>query len=223
MKLISKSGYLRGLQCDLLLWTHYNDYKSIPAPDAATQAIFALGHRVGALAQRLWPDGVEVPHSWNLPETWGKTLALFPERRPIFEASFLVDRRYCRVDILEPAEGDAWNLIEVKAGTSVKPINEHDVAFQAATLQRAGVEIRDLYLMHVDRQYVREGEIDLEGYFHKEQVTRIARARQNEADVQVDRMLQVIDGPRPEVPIGPHCDKPYECPLKERCGHSPPV
>lgn len=222
-KPIAKSGYLRGLQCELLLWTHYNEYESIPKPGPAQQAIFDLGHRVGALAQQLWPEGVEVPHSWELPETHGQTLQLFPERRPIFEASFLADRRYCRVDILEPNEDGSWNLIEVKAGTKVKPINEHDVSFQAATLRRAGIELDEIHLMHVDREYLLHGEFDIEGFFRRERVTAIARAGRDEADARAEHMLAVIDGPRPTVPIGTHCDKPYECPLKPMCWREVPA
>jgi hypothetical protein len=41
---ISKSKFLWGLQCPKLLWHAYNRKDLIPAPDAATQAIFDQGH-----------------------------------------------------------------------------------------------------------------------------------------------------------------------------------
>ena len=56
---ISKSKYLWGLQCPELLWHAHNAKHVIPPPDAQ-QAIFDQGHEVGALAKRLFPDGIEV-------------------------------------------------------------------------------------------------------------------------------------------------------------------
>ena len=57
---LSKSKYLEGLQCPKLLWYEYNRKKDLPAIDAATQAIFDEGHRVGEYAQKLFPDGVRI-------------------------------------------------------------------------------------------------------------------------------------------------------------------
>jgi hypothetical protein len=54
---ISKSKFLWGLQCPKLLWMAYNARDQLPAPDAATQAVFDQGHEVGALAKQLFPGG----------------------------------------------------------------------------------------------------------------------------------------------------------------------
>lgn len=214
---ISKSKYLQGVQCPLLIWTSYNQKEEIPPPDAATQAIFDLGHQVGKFAQQCWPDGVEVPMLSSLQAKVERTRELLRQRIPIFEASFLVDRRYCQVDILEPAEGDSWNLIEVKASTRVKDINLQDVAFQADALRRAGVPLNRLYLMHINNQYRRRGAIEPEELFSREDVTSRACALQDSASERTETLLNLIDGPRPDVTIGLQCDDPYECPLKQKC------
>jgi hypothetical protein len=57
---LSKSKYLWGLQCPKLLWHAYNAKHLIPEPAAAQQAVFDQGHEVGALAKRLYPDGIEI-------------------------------------------------------------------------------------------------------------------------------------------------------------------
>ncbi len=57
---ISKSKFLWGRQCPKLLWTAYNAKDLIPAPDAATPAIFDQGHEVSTLAKQLFPGGIEV-------------------------------------------------------------------------------------------------------------------------------------------------------------------
>ena len=214
---LSKSRYLSGLQCPLLLWTHFNDRGAIPPPDAATQWIFDTGHRVGALAQSLWPDGEEVPLSRKLEKTAEWTRELLRRRIPIFEASFLIDGRYCRSDILEPVGVNAWNMIEVKSSTKVKEVNLHDVAFQANALRRAGLRLERLELMHIDRSYVRQGELDAAGLFHREDVTDRAVAYGEGLDERVDAMHAIISGERPIVDIGAHCHSPYNCDLIEQC------
>jgi len=217
MTVISKSKYLVGRQCPLLLWTHYNDPRAIPEPDAATRAVFDVGHEIGALAQRCRTGGEEVPHSRDLDATVARTRELMALRRPVYEASFLVDGRYCRVDILDPADDGAWDLIEVKSGTVVKDVNLDDVAFQADTLRLAGVELRDLYLMHVERDYVRRGAVDPRGLFRTENVTGICRDRAACIAMDLGRMREVVEGEKPAAVLGPHCDIPYACPLREKC------
>ena len=158
---ISKSKFLNGLQCPKLLWTYYNKQKLIPEPDAGQQHIFDTGHVVGDLAKQLYPGGIEVPMTHGrdaLELTVTATRDLLKRRVPIFEASFLEEGRYCRVDVLvpvpgddgDPRSGDTWDLVEVKSSTKVKDVNIHDVAFQHDTLTRAGVELNRLYVMHIE-------------------------------------------------------------------------
>ena len=58
---LSKSKYVSGLQCPKLLWwcVHEPDAPEL-VPDEGLQAIFDMGHHVGDLAKRLYPDGIEV-------------------------------------------------------------------------------------------------------------------------------------------------------------------
>ena len=162
---ISKSKYLAGLQCPKLLWTHFNNREAIGKPNETQQHIFDTGHMVGDLAKRLYPGGKEVPMVFQANDAMDLTVTatsdLMKRRIPIFEASFLVDGRYCRVDILVPVPGpdgdrlssDEWDLVEVKSSSRVKDVNVNDVAFQYDTLTRAGVHLNRLYLMYVDTGY----------------------------------------------------------------------
>jgi len=60
-RLLSKSKYLNGLQCHKYLWLLFNDPEKISQPDSSTQHVFDEGHRIGELAKRLFPDGVDIP------------------------------------------------------------------------------------------------------------------------------------------------------------------
>ncbi|MEN8006221.1 MAG: DUF2779 domain-containing protein [Candidatus Krumholzibacteriota bacterium] len=226
---ISKSKYLSGLQCPKLLWTHFNNREAIPETNEAQQHIFDTGHMVGDLAKRLYPGGKEVPLLFKADDALDLTVTatkdLMKRRLPIFEASFLVDGRYCRVDVLVPVpgpdgdrlSGDTWDLVEVKSSTRVKDVNINDVAFQHDALTRAGVNLNRLYLMHVDTGYVRDEKFEVERFFHLEDVTERVLRLIDYVPSAVNRMFDVIGGPDPDTPIGPRCTSPFTCPLKEAC------
>jgi hypothetical protein len=226
---ISKSKYLAGLQCPKLLWTQFNERELIPGPDDAQQHIFDTGHMVGDLAKRLYPGGKEVPMLYRAKDaielTVTATQDLMKRRIPIFEASFLVDGRYCRVDVLVPVpgpdgdrqSGDQWDLIEVKSSARVKDVNIKDVSFQYDALTRAGVDINRLYLMHIDTSYVRGDNFEVERFFHLEDVTDRAMRLIEYVPAALNRMFDTIAGPDPDTPIGPRCTSPYTCPLKDVC------
>lgn len=214
---ISKSKYVAGLQCPKLLWTHYNDPESIPDPDDAKKAIFKIGHEVGDLAKALYPDGKEVEWSRDLAQTVRDTEDLIKQRVPIFEASFLIDGSYCRADLLVPVDGGAWDLYEVKSATKVKDVNIDDVSFQADAIERTGLRLDRLYLMHLDSTYVRDSEIDPAGLFFASDVTEAARLRQPAVAAKVREMHRCIAGPCPSTPVGEHCFKPYACDLWDTC------
>jgi hypothetical protein len=226
---ISKSKYLAGLQCPKLLWTHFNLREIIPKPGEAQQHIFDTGHMVGDLAKRLYPGGKEVPMLFSADDAMDLSITatsdLMKRRLPIFEASYLVDSRYCRVDILVPVAGpdgdilssDEWDLVEVKSSTRVKDVNVNDVAFQYDTLTRAGVHLNRLFLMHVDTSYVRGDQFEVERFFHLEDITDRARKIAEYVPPAMSRLLETIKGPDPDTPIGPRCTSPYTCDLKDMC------
>ncbi len=225
---ISKSKYLNGLQCPKLLWTQFNQRDLIPEPGAGQMHIFNTGHEIGDLAKLLYPDGIEVPMNYeDLAATDHETAVLLncpsADRVPIFEASVLIDNRYCRVDVLVPVpdetgeEPNRWDLVEVKSSTRVRDVNINDVAFQYDALTRAGIVLRTLSLMHVNTGYVRGEEFDVKQFFHLEDITDRVHNVLEYVPRTVNKMLNVITGPDPDTPIGKRCTSPYTCPLISQC------
>jgi hypothetical protein len=49
------------MQCHKHLWMLLHNPQSIPPPDAATRFAFDQGHEVGALARKLFPNGIDIP------------------------------------------------------------------------------------------------------------------------------------------------------------------
>lgn len=214
-KLLSKSKYLNGLQCPRLLWISVNDKTRLPEIEEAQQKLFDEGHIVGEYAKKLFPNGINIPDEdflKNLKETKG----LLDKKKPLFEPAFLIDRLYSRADILEPTK-EGWNIIEVKSSTEVKDVNISDVAFQKYVYEKAGLKINKCYLMHINNQYVRQGEINPEELFTKEDISINVAEEIRKVPDRIKWMLNVIDGKEPDQKIGKHCSDPYECAMKSDC------
>ena len=215
---LSKSKYLAGLQCPKLLWYEYNRKKELPAIDAATQAIFDEGHRVGAYAQKLFPDGIRIERDFDPRRQSQKSLEALKLRKPLFEAGFVFGQAYALADILVPAENDSWDLIEVKSSTQVKPEHYADAAFQKYTYEGAGLRVHKCFIMHIDNTYIKKGPIEPEKLFASVNITEEAAYKQNEVAKEIATMLTVIEAKDvPDIKVGTHCRSPHDCQLEDIC------
>lgn len=213
---LSKSRYCSGLQCSRLLWwrTHEPGAPEL-VPGPALQAVFDQGSQVGALARTYVPGGVLVDAPWNAyEEKLARTrAALESGARVIYEASFTSDGVFVAADILERGR-DGWTLVEVKSTTSVKAEHVADAAVQVHVLRTAGLDVKRAELMHLNRACIFP---DLSNLFAREDVTAEVERLLPAIGRQVREMLAMLEGPLPDVPIGPHCSAPYDCPFVSRC------
>jgi len=215
---ISKSKYIVGLQCPKLLWIHYNAKDLLPEIDARTQFIFDEGHRIGELAKQFFPDGIDLDYEKDfnkVPELSAKTMK---ERKPVFEAGFLSKNSFARADILNPVENDKWDIIEVKSGTKVKPINYHDLALQQYCYKNAGVKIRDSWILHLNYKYLKQKKTTLKEKFELVNVTEKVKDCMCGIENRISEMLKIIEHTeQPQVKPNKNCNYPYKCIMKSYC------
>jgi hypothetical protein len=219
MTFISKSKYIGGLQCSKLLWYNYNAKDQIPPYDESTQAVFDQGHQVGELAKSLFPGGVEIQgdHT-DVEQVLSATAKGLNLRKPLFEPAFRFGNAYARADIIVPAARNGWDIVEVKSSTGVKDVYLHDLALQKYTYQGAGLEIRKCYVLFINNEYERKGEVEPGKLFAKQDVTERVDALLGSVGNNLRDMLNVIRMKKaPDIPIGPWCSDPYDCPLKGLC------
>jgi hypothetical protein len=217
LPLLSKSKYLTGLQCPKYLWLQIHEAERIPAADAITQFVFDQGHVVGEYAKKLFPGGIDIQHD-DFMENIVTARKLLAQRKPLFEAGILYGRIYCRSDILNPVNEDEWDIIEIKSGTSVKEVYINDVSFQKFCCEKAGLKIRSCKLGFINRQYVKNGEIEPKELFILEDISTRVEEISEGMEERVSKLLEVMSNKEcPEMTIGQHCLAPYECPLREEC------
>lgn len=213
---LSKSRYMAGLQCERRMWWEVHEPDSAELqPDAGLEAVFRRGHEVGERARLAVPGGVLIPfdRERRVDSVQATRDALDAGTRVIYEASFEADRMFAAVDILEQKRR-GWTLTEVKSTLSVKDTHLADVALQTHVARGAGIDVKRAEVMHLDRRcrYPR-----LDRLFVREDVTEQVEALIPKVPDRIRRYLEVLADELPDVPIGPHCDAPYECPFKSRC------
>lgn len=218
---LSKSQYMKGLQCPKALWLlkYRNDLGA--APDQRRQTLFDTGHRVGDLARRLFPGGAEVAYRQSDYQGMiDATARLTAGESVIYEGSFSTNGVFVRADILV-RNGAGWDIYEVKATASTKAVHKPDVAIQWYVIEQH-LPLNRAYLVHLNTGYVREGELDINGLFTIDDVTEAVHAELPRIDGRLDTLKSVLDGAEPGVKIGTHCNSPYECDFHAYCWRDVP-
>ncbi len=226
VRFLSKSKYLRGRQCikNLYLDRHHNDLRD--EIGEAQQAIFSMGHTVGAYAQQLFPGGVDACNGdfRNIKGAVQQTKVLIENgTEVIYEAAFEYRGNICYLDILVKKEGK-WFAYEVKGSTSVKKYYYDDTSFQYYVITNSGLPLDDISIIHVNSKYVRKGDIDIRALFsittvHKEVITR-----QQEVARNIEEFGKVMNSTAiPDIQIGEHCSDPYNCDFQGHCWKTVPA
>lgn len=216
--LLSKSQFIRGLQCHKSLWLFKNAPELRAEPGESTQAVFDSGTEVGRLAQQLFPGGelIELEGS-NLGEKVERTKSLIENGvETIYEATFCHDNNLVMGDILHKST-DGWEIYEVKQSTEIKEVHKNDIAVQYLVVSGSGLPVSRVSLVYINNGYVRNGDIDVRELFHIENLTADVLERQPFVKDEIQKMRQMLTGNCPTIDIGPHCGNPYECDFKAHC------
>jgi hypothetical protein len=216
---ISKTLYMKGLQCPKALWLKKNG-DVVPESASKTEALFATGYTVGDAAQNLFPGGSDMLgenfNARRMLETTTKALA--KGESLLYEAAFSHQGLFVALDILKKTD-TGWDIYEVKSSTRVKGHHIDDMAVQYYVVSQF-IPINNIYLMHVNKDYERSGSLDLEQLFTAEDQTDKVMAKQSEVRVNLENFKKIIASDQPNIDIGPHCQSPYNCEYKPNCwGH----
>lgn len=213
MTLLTKSKYMTGLQCPKLLWIQLHEPEKISELEMSDLHRFEEGTLIGETAKKFFPGGVDLANL-DFNENIKKTDEAIKSKKIIFEAGLKVGNLFSRIDVLVPAVG-GWDIVEVKGSTDVKDQHIPDVSFQKFCAEKAGLKIRKCYLMHLNKEYVRDGEIEPEKLFTKTEVTSEVSDNLKEVPDSVKEILQLLNSKDcPAMDIGVHCSDPYGCPVE---------
>lgn len=228
---LSKSKYTAFRQCQKNLWMKaYKPEEEVIDP--SLQSRFESGNEVGDLAMGLFGPFEEVTSldaegKLDLGEMLRKTedcLARGVEN--ICEASFSWDGNYCAVDILH-RQGGGYAIYEVKSSSNslVEPISDDelrhyawDIAYQKYVLTQCGVNVTGVYLVQLNKDYVRGKDLDIQMLFLKTEMTRLVDEEYPNVPANIARARKVLEcHQEPAKPISMACRKPYPCAFWQYC------
>jgi hypothetical protein len=219
---LSKSKYLSAFQCEKKLWLEIHDREKATPIDEIQQAIFSQGHHVGELARDVYPGGTLIDSDYlDIPKGIEITQYVLAKKPPsVFEAFFQYNDVLVRPDIMVNNDDGSWDFIEVKSSTTLKPENIRDVAIQAYVISGCGVKIRKSYLMHLNRECAYP---DLDNLFELEDLTEQIKPFIQEMDNSLENLrIMLNEKQSPDISIGGHCTKPYNCHFREHCWQDVP-
>ena len=97
----------------------------------------------------------------------------------------------CISDIVS-RDGGGFVLTEIKSGTSAKPEHTFDLAFQRVVLEKSGFPIVRCEVAHVNRDYVRAGEIDPRELVAVTDITEEVSEQVENTKARIDEALSVV-------------------------------
>ena len=214
---LSKSQYIRGLQCHKSLWLYKHKPELRTVPDDQQTSLFGEGIQVGDLAKQLFPGGVEIAYDGDdFQGMIDKTETLIRDGSEVlYEAAFSEQGIFVMVDIMV-RNGSAWDVYEVKGSTSVKDVHINDAAIQWHALSHR-LDLNRASIVHIDNSYVREKDLDVAKLFKIEDITESIKEQQSQVMKSLEVMETMLDGPIPEIDIGAQCSDPYECDFHAHC------
>jgi len=223
---LSKSLFLRGLQCHKSLYLHkyHPELKDEISPQQ--EALFQSGTDVGLYARQLFPGGVEIAYgTLSHKEQLLMTKAEIEKgTATLYEPAFSFNGVFVKVDILHRGE-EGWEIYEVKAASGIKKVHLDDIAIQYYVLNGTGLSVSKAYLVCINTQYVRKGEIEVEKLFSSSDITELVKEKQSLLEEEIKRLREMLQrGTPPEIDIGPNCSDPYGCDFSGHCWkHIPEV
>jgi len=215
---LSKSLYTTGIQCHKALWLLKYKPELKDEISSEQEAIFESGTEIGRYAQGLFPGGILVPyndlsHSQQLDMTQD---AFNDGATTIYEATFSFNDVFIKADILHLGP-DGWELYEVKSSASFKNHYIDDIAIQYHVISGTGLPLAKAYLVHLNKEYVRQGDIDVQQLFTKVELTEAILAKQPDVKNQLTAMRKMLRKGMPDFDISHSCEDPYPCQFHGYC------
>ena len=227
---ISKTDFIRGLQCEKMLWldAHAPEHKIIP-PEV--QAKLDAGNEFGDKAMGIFSEFCETTTYREDGRLYyaamiEKTQNLLSDGAPVIcEAAFTWYGNYCAADILR-REGNGYVLYEVKNTFRVRKEFVTDLGFQALILKKCGVKVTSCKLILRGDTPPEECVLPPDEPFEKEEwveqadftyrivdVTKGARVAERLASDRIFELgkLKRRDALMPDITPSEHCEKPYRC------------
>ena len=207
--LLSKSKYVRGLQCDRALWLDVHNPR-LARYTAEQMRRFDRGREFEYAFKDTFPNGVDISLEMK------RNVDAYPERTTqllekeeevdIFEAGFQYDDVLVLADVVHKNADGSLDIYEVKSGTALSDTYRNDAAVQYYVISHCCV-VNSFSLVFNDGN----------GGFIKEDLSSDLAEQASEVEHNIASMKEILLHGEPDTPPGQHCLEPYACPYQHYC------
>lgn len=217
---LSKTTFMYGVQCAKRVWLNKHLPKERDVQTATQTRIFQQGTDLGLLAQQLFPGGInaEPENYYSFQQSVADTERYIRRgHQIIYEAAFQFEGILCAVDILLKVRSK-WYAYEVKSTNGVKDAHIFDAALQYYVITNAGIDLEDFSIIHLNKQYIRQGDLDIQQLFQPVSVLEKVQQLTPFISQKSGELLEVLSkNYPPDILVGSHCNHPYPCDFQSFC------
>ena len=188
-KPLSKTDYMNYLRHPAWLWYKRNQPEALPPDDESLKAILKAGHVFEAVAEELFSDKLRLGfgNAQEYHQLPAKTAeAIKGSSKVLLQAAFKHQNMICICDVVVPKGGKILDIYEIKSSTSLKAEHTPDLAFQTLVIEKNGYRVDKVKVIHINRDYVRRGEIEPNQITTVVDITQKVRRRLGETELEVE-------------------------------------
>jgi hypothetical protein len=224
--LLSKSKYIRGLQCERALWLDVHEPR-LARYTAEQMRRFDRGRDFEYAFKSRFPDGIdlsaELKRNVDLyPARTAELLDLRPgtaAKTVLFEAGFQYDDVLVLADVVCRRDDGSLDIYEVKSGTTLSDTYRRDAALQHYVISHCR-EVNSFSIVYngLDGVNGANGQDGQDGPFAIVDLTAELAAEGDRIAANIAGMKTIVRATaEPDTPTGQHCLTPYACPYQHYC------
>ena len=211
---MSKSKYIRGLQCDRALWLDVFNPR-LARYTAEQMRRFDRGRDFEYAFKSQFPDGIDLSAELkrNVDAYPARTAELLDkgDGEALFEAGFLYDDVLVLADVVQQRDDGTLDIYEVKSGTALSETYRRDAALQHYVISHCR-SINKFCIVYNGADGVNGS-----NGFNIVDLTEELAAQHDEIACNVAAMKEILRHGEPATPTGQHCLEPYACPYQHYC------
>ena len=173
---LTKTDFKRYLICPKDFWLSKNDPDKYVKPPFGLfeQKLSREGYQVEAAAKKLFHDA--------------------EYERPVQTE----DGFYAELDMMRTNEETGKkDIYEIKSSSEIKTDLSHnhikDITFQVVTAERSGVDVGKSFVVHINKKYVKDGDINIFELFEIEDVTDRVNEEKEQVGLMMDDALRIMN------------------------------
>lgn len=192
---LSKTNYLSYRDCKKNTWYKIhqpNIYSQFPLSEF-DKLIMETGNEVESIARQLFPEGKLITEYGE--EGQKVTHEYMSKKEPIlFQPVFIIDGFQAAVDVLKfNPKTNSYSIYEIKSTNDVEQkLHPYDLAFQVNLLRRCGLNVDSINLIHLNSEYIRHGNLDIETLFKVVDLTEEINGLCEEVSIDMEGALEYL-------------------------------